>query len=115
MRVANIDMRNSSHTCPSGLSLTSSPIRLCDIPRYGPCVTNSFSVQDVQYSHVCGKIIGYQNFVPVAFNTNGRGIESEYMTGVSLTHGQNPRKTSGLLQEHQMKLQIITIATNVPA
>ena len=52
MRVANIDMRNNSHTCPS---LISSPKRLCDVTSNG-CVSNSFSVRDVQYSHVCGKI-----------------------------------------------------------
>ena len=92
MRVANIDMRNNSHTCPSGLSLISSPKRLCDISRSGPCVSKSFSVQDVQYSHVCGKIIGYQNFGPVAFASSNRGIEREYVSGVSLTHGRNPRK-----------------------
>ena len=90
MRVANIDMRNNSHTCPSGLSLISSPKRLCDVT--SGCVSNSFSVQDVQYSHVCGKIIGYQNRVPLAFYYYSRGIEREYVYGVSLTHGQNPRK-----------------------
>ena len=47
MRVANIDMRNNSHTCPSGLSLISSPKRLCDITNYRTCVSNSFSVQDI--------------------------------------------------------------------
>ena len=91
MRVANIDMRNNSHTCPSGLSLISSPKRLCDGTNY-VYVSNSFSVQDVQYSHVCGKITGYQNRAPVAFYSYGRGIEREYVTGVSLTYGQNPRK-----------------------
>ena len=54
--------------------------------------TASFSVQDVQYSHVCGKITGYQNRAPVAFHSYGRGIERECVTGVSLTYGQNPRK-----------------------
>ena len=92
MRVANIDMRNNSHTCPSGLSLISSPKRLCDITNYRTCVSNSFSVQDVQYSHVCGKIIGYQNEVPIAFHYSSHGIDGEYVYGVSLTHGQNPRK-----------------------
>ena len=92
MRVANIDMRNNSHTCPSGLSLISSPKRLCDVTSYPACVSNSFSVQDVQYSHVCGKIIGYQNRVPIAFFYSSRGIEREYVSGVSLTHGHNPRK-----------------------
>ena len=91
MRVANIDMRNNSHTCPSGLSLISSPKRLCDGTSNG-CVSNSFSVQDVQYSHMCGKIIGYQNRVPLAFRYFSRGIDRDYVYGVSLTHGQSPRK-----------------------
>ena len=86
-------MRNNSHTCPSGLSLISSPKRLCDGTSSG-CVSNSFSVQDVQYSHVCGKIIGYQNRLPVAFHHSSRGIDGDYVYGVSLTrtHGQSPRK-----------------------
>ena len=91
MRVANIDMRNNSHTCPSGLSLISSPKRLCDITSSG-CVSNSFSVQDVQYSHVCGKIIGYQNRIPYAFRYFSRGFNRDCVYGVSLTHGQSPRK-----------------------
>ena len=114
MRVANIDMRNNSHTCPSGLSLISSPKRLCG-GTSSVCVSNSFSVQDVQYSHVCGKIIGYQNEVPVAFHYSSRGIDGEYVYGVSLTHGQNPRKHiwtfAGALDETVNHY----IATNVPA
>ena len=31
MRVANIDMTNSSQNCPSGLTLITSPKRVCDI------------------------------------------------------------------------------------
>ena len=84
-------MRNNSHTCPSGLSLISSPKRLCDITS-NECVSNSFSVQDVQYSHVCGEIIGYQNRVPISFHFRNHDIDSSYVYGVSLTHGQNPRK-----------------------
>ena len=92
MRVADIDMRNSSHTCPSGLSLiSSSPKRLCDVTTVG-CVSNNFNVQDVQYSRVCGKIIGYQRQTGIAFYYYSRGIENTYVCGVSLTHGQNPRQ-----------------------
>ena len=93
MRVANIDMRNNSHTCPSGLRLISFSKRLCDGTSDG-CVSNSFSVQDVQYSHVCGKIIGYQRRVSIAFHYSNRwhDIDSRYVNGVSLTHGQSPRK-----------------------
>ena len=114
MRVANIDMRNNSHTCPSGLSLISSPKRLCDVTSSG-CVSNSFSVQDVQYSHVCGKIIGYQNRLPVAFHHSSRGIDGDYVYGVSLTHGQNPRNHIWTFAGAPDELSTTFIATNVPA
>ena len=91
--MANIDMMNNSHTCPSEFSLISSPKRLCDINITG-CISNIFSVSvpDIQYSRVCGKIIGYQHNNLVAFFYGSRGIDGEYVHGVSLTHGQNPRK-----------------------
>ncbi len=91
MRVANIDMRNTSQSCPSGLTLISSPKRVCDITSRG-CVSNRFSVQGFQYNKVCGKIISYQYKVPIAFIYGSRGFERDYVYGVSLTHGQNPRK-----------------------
>ena len=100
MRVANIDMRNTSHQCPSALSLltrTSAPRRLCDIRGDG-CYNKSFTVHGVAYSHVYGRIIAYQNRVPIAFhftsNPNARynDIDKQYVFGVSLTHGQNPRR-----------------------
>ena len=49
MRVAYLDMRNSSHQCPSGFNLTtrsSNPRRVCDITSYPGCMyvwANSFS------------------------------------------------------------------------
>ncbi len=91
MRVANIDMRNTSQSCPSGLSLISSPKRVCDIASTG-CVSNTFSVQGFQYNKVCGKIISYHNKAPLAFRHGSRGIDRDYVYGASLTHGQNPRK-----------------------
>ena len=115
MRVTNIDMRNNSHTCPSGLSLISSPKRLCDITSYGPCVSNSFSVQDFQYSHVCGKIIGYQNRLPLAFyyRNHWHDIDSRYVYGVSLTHVKAHATTSGLLLVQGMKI-VIALGGSVP-
>ena len=98
MRVAYIDMRNTSHQCPSGLTLfsrSSPPRRVCDITTNG-CVSTTFAVHGVEYSHVYGRIIGYQNQVPTAFNhitnTNYDEIDEPYVFGVSLTHGQSPRK-----------------------
>ncbi len=91
MRVAKIDMTNTSQSCPRGLSLISSPKRICDITSTG-CVSNTFSVQGIQYSKVCGKIIGYHKGIPTAFVLGSRGIERDYVYGVSLTHGRNSRK-----------------------
>ena len=98
MRVAYIDMRNTSHQCPSGLSLstrTSAPRRLCDVPSTG-CVSNSFTVHGVAYSHVYGRIIAYQERVPLAFyytsSSNRDDVDEPYVFGVSLTHGQSPRR-----------------------
>ena len=91
MRVANIDMTNSSQYCPSGLSLISSPKRVCDSTSTG-CVSTEFDVHGVQYSHICGRVIAYQNRVPLGFHYQSRGIDADYVYGVSLTHGQNPRE-----------------------
>ena len=97
MRVANIDMTNTSQQCPTGLTLIPSPKRLCDLTRSVTCVSNTFTTQEVEYTHVCGRVIGYQNNAPIAFHYNRQNgfyndIDRYYVFGVSLTHGQNPRK-----------------------
>ena len=97
MEVANIDMSNSTNTCPAGLRMLTSPKRLCGINSDGPgCSSAVFSVQGIEYNRVCGKIIGYQQKSPDAFNSytgNHRlTIDDVYVDGVSLTHGRNPRK-----------------------
>ena len=91
MRVANIDMTNTSQNCPNGLSLTSSPKRVCDITSTG-CVSNDFDVYGTQYRHICGRVIGYQKSDLSAFYWHSRGIDADYVYGVSLTHGQSPRQ-----------------------
>ena len=91
MKVADIDMTNASQQCPSGMNLIEPPKRLCDITSDG-CASNNFTVHGVEYSHVCGKIIAYQNNRPVGLAYHHRGIDEAYVFGVSLTHGQNPRK-----------------------
>ena len=91
MRVANIDMTNTSQSCPNGLNLTSSPKRVCDITSSG-CVSNDFDVYGAQYSHICGRVIAYQKSVLSAFFYHSRGIDADYVYGVSLTHGQSPRQ-----------------------
>ena len=91
MRVANIDMTNTSQNCPSGLDLITSPRRLCDTTVNG-CASSDFNVHGAQYSHICGRIISYQRRFPTAFYLRQDTIEQVYVNGVSLTHGQSPRQ-----------------------
>ena len=69
MRVADIDMRRLSDTCPSGLNLLQvDSKRLCSMNiDGGGCSSAVLSVGKVQYSNVCGRIIGYQQKSPDAF------------------------------------------------
>ena len=97
MRAIKIDMTNSSHTCPSGLKTLTSPKRLCAMNiNGGGCSSATISLRGVEYTRVCGKIIGYQQKTPDAFwpyNHNRRlTIDDQYVDGISLTHGCNPRK-----------------------
>ena len=100
MRVVNIDMRISNNTCPSGLNTSFfDPRRLCSTNITGPsggCSSATLAVQKAKYSHVCGKIIGYQSSTPDAFHPYQVNptltIDNIYVDGISLTYGQNPRK-----------------------
>ena len=91
MRVANIDMTDTSQNCPSGLDLIASPRRLCDTTVDG-CASSDFNVHGAQYSHICGRIIGYQRRVPLAFADQRLLDDDNCVYGVSLTHGQIPRE-----------------------
>ena len=95
MRVADLDMTDPTQSCPSGFRQITSPKRACGKPRSG-CVSTTFPVHGVQYSRVCGRVTAYQLSSPDAFYTYYRNrqltIDDLYVDGVSLTHGQNPRK-----------------------
>ncbi len=96
MKVADIDMTNSTHQCPVGFKLitrTTPPYRTCGRPdRLRGCISTTFGANGVRYSRVCGRILGYQIGSPDAFSQHTRGIEGYYIDGISLTHGQSPRK-----------------------
>ena len=71
MRVAELDMRNSSSKCPSGLrEVVHSGHRLCekdiDDENRGGC-SQVFFKTNVSYDQVCGKIISYQFGTPDSF------------------------------------------------
>ena len=93
MRVAHLDMTREGECCPSGLRLaTYSSKRLCGRTGIG-CSRTTFSVHGLEYSRVCGKVIGYQFGSPDAFwpynNNKGLTLAQVFPDGVVLTHGSS--------------------------
>ena len=93
MRVAGLDMTNSSHQCPSGLiERIYSGKRACVRNKStGGCSSINFITLGGKYSNVCGRVIGYQYGSPDSFETVYNGHFNRYVDGVILTHG-DPRQ-----------------------
>ena len=92
MRVAYLNMTDSSEKCPDGFSLYSeNGVQACGRPvsSGGSCVGITFPSGNIEYCQVCGKVIGYQVGSPLG--TVGNDIDGNYIDGISLTHG-SPRK-----------------------
>ena len=94
-RVADLNMTNSSHQCPSGFRQRNDfGIRTCvmDTDWFG-CASVTFPTFSVEYSRVCGKIVAYQFGTPEPFYVIGgdNSTDRHYVNGVSLTHG-SPRQ-----------------------
>ena len=94
VRVGELDTTNSSTQCPSGLrQRTDSNIRTCTRnSNSGGCSSVTLYTSNIHYSRVCGKIKAYQFGSTDAFGHNPDDIESHYVDGISLTHGERPRK-----------------------
>ena len=93
MGVAGLDMTNSSHQCPSGLMehIYSGKRTCVRIETSTGCSSiNNFITPGVEYSSVCGRVIGYQYGTPEAFSSS-TSVDYKYVDGVSLTHG-DPRQ-----------------------
>ena len=96
MRVAYLNMTDSSQQCPSNLVQQNFTVigsnkimRACTENNiaYG-CSSTKFISNDIFYSKVCGKIVGYQIGSTNAFaDTVNRRNRSIPVDGVSLTHG----------------------------
>ena len=95
--VANLDMSNTSQTCPRHWSETTydasdDSIRVCN----GECSNGAIYTSPICYSRVCGRVTGAATGSPDAFDrvdsdTVGN-INATYLDGVSITYGTNPRK-----------------------
>ena len=61
-RVANLDMTDPSQQCPESFRLvnrTTAPLRTCGRPGPAGCVSTTFPVLGIEYSQICGRVVGY--------------------------------------------------------
>ena len=94
MRVTYLDMTDTSQQCPEGFRLRSEPNRTCEL--IATCTSILYPSHHIRYSKVCGRVRAYQYGVTIAFTRYYRGydttIDSNYVGGMSITHGESPRK-----------------------
>ena len=89
--VAHIDMTDPTAQCPSGLrevSNTTTKQRACGRSASIGCSSLVFNTSG-SYTHVCGRVRGYQFRGIEAFN--GGSIDTHYAEGVLITNG-SPRR-----------------------
>ena len=103
-RVAYLNMTDPTHQCPPAWREITEPVRTCGRtnetvahPVYsnalGGCSSVSFSTYNISFSHICGRIIGYQVGNPNAFHAYSSSsswytrIEDPYVDGVVITRG----------------------------
>ena len=92
--VASLDMTDPRQQCPTGWrEYNESSVRACGRPESESlsCASVSYSTGR-QYSKVCGRIIGYQVSTPDGFRDADRTIDENYVDGISITYGKNPRQ-----------------------
>ena len=98
VRVGNLDRSNNSIPCPSGFKeRNDSGLLTCGIDSgstNAACASIDFSTDNIAYNKICGKILAYQSRSTEAFSRSETDltIDSNYVDGVSLTHGRNPRE-----------------------
>ena len=95
MRVAHIDMRNTTVNCPTPLTQyqLDSGERVCGSTNSAPqsCDSVIFPTHHLSYQHVCGRAAGFSYAFPCAFNYYKNGgqntIDHAYVSGLSITYG----------------------------
>ena len=97
-RIAYLNMTDPHQRCPSPWTqFTSGSKRVCfrSSSSAAGCDSVIYANPQRQYSQVCGRIIGYQYGNPHGFYPYHRSrysIDSYYIDGISVTHGQSPRQ-----------------------
>ena len=86
-RIAYLNTTDTSQQCPSAWRLITTPRRTCGRSTdAASCDSAIFPSNGIQYSNICGRVIGYQDQSPDGFRNN-IDIDSHYLDGVSITHG----------------------------
>ena len=112
-RLAYLDMSDSAKACPSGFKLyESNGTRACGKEsNVAGCQSVKFPSNGINYSQVCGRVVGYQygstDAVDTTYGTGGNDINSNYVDGVSITHG-SPRQHIWTLMSGVAESQINT-------
>ena len=96
MRVASLDWSNESTSdCPKELRRQNvSGVQACAVKSTG-CSSVHFNTNGIAYQRVCGRIQAFQYGSTDAFRVhrqNSMDIDSNYVDGVSITHGAGPRR-----------------------
>ena len=71
---------------------------------WGYCVSTTFSTLGLSYYKVSGQVRGYQFHTVNAFAPLGRGTDSFYVDGISITHGKNWTYAGGLQEIEEMSM-----------
>ena len=102
-RIAYLDM---TENCPSGLQeLIAGGIRVCRREgTTGGCRSNIFQTNDISYSQICGKVVGYQKGLTDAVQININDINGAYLDGVSITRGSPRQHVWSYIAGHQSNI-----------
>ena len=93
MRVAELNMTDTSQQCPSGglVERVYNDIRQCRISAGVDCSSTNYSTARTAYSNICGRITAYQVGSTNAFRrrspSHSASINFNYVDGISLTRG----------------------------
>ena len=94
-RVGYLNMSELSAVCPPGLTKINHNGPVCGRSTSGPgCSSANYSTSGIKYYKVCGQMRGYAISSVDAFAQLGnyKTIDTPYVDGISITHGQNPRQ-----------------------
>ena len=110
--MAYLNMTDPTHQCPPEWREITEPVRTCGRTNQtlgsGGCSSASFSTYNISYSHICGRIVGYQFGGPSGFEgkpPNPR-IENPYVDGVVIVRGSEKQHVWTFVGEYSERLDI---------